>query len=125
MTRLGAGGFGSSLAKVSLGTVAPARWDITFRPMPLGIDPNGTVNAGLAAQTKDLRQYLNEPVITNPATGGTITLSHPPLYRKLTSTRKTGSFVDLTSRWEKGIEPITALSMMVLDQDEVDRRRLS
>ena len=97
--------FDEGIAARSLREYAPASWAFTYVDFPFvnALDPTpAPVQSALLKAF--LRDFLNRPTITNPATGLPVTIEHPPLYRKLHVLDGHNQFVELTSSWEKGFE---------------------
>ncbi len=108
--------FDAGLATESLRQFNPGNWKVTMLPLSFGIQPDGTVNAVAAAETKALlRQALNQPGITNPSTGQTVTLTHPPLYRTMMLPDAQNNLYTITSSWENGIDPPSIMTLLTLD----------
>jgi hypothetical protein len=97
--------FDEGIAARSLREYAPASWAFTYIDFPFvnALDPTpAPVQSALLKAF--LRDFLNRPTITNPATGLPVTIEHPPLYRKLQLLDRHNRFVELSSSWEKGFE---------------------
>jgi hypothetical protein len=108
--------FDMNLAAASLSQFNPGNWDVTLQDLPFGLQPDGTVNPVVAAQTKALlRQALNQPVVTNPATGQPVTLTHPPFYRTMKVPDAQNNLQTITSSWENGIDPVSAMTLLAAD----------
>jgi len=97
--------FDEEIATRSLRQYAPASWSYTYVDFPFVNSQDPTPPAIQSALFKAyVRDFLNRPTITNPATGLPVTIEHPPLYRKLQVLDGQNRFVELTSSWEKGFE---------------------
>ena len=108
--------FDPALATTSLSQFNPGKWTVTTYPLRFGLQPDGSVDAVQAAETKALlRQALNQPVVTNPATGQSITLTHPPLYRTMLIPDAQNNFQTISSSWENGIDPPSIMTLLTLD----------
>ena len=108
--------FDANLAAASLSQFNPGNWEVTLHDLPFGLQPNGTVDPVASAQTKALlRQALNQPVVTNPATGQSVTLTHPPFYRTMMVPDARNNLQTITSSWENGIDPVTAMTLLTGD----------
>ena len=108
--------FDPYLAAASLNQFNPGNWNVTQYGLPFGVQHDGTVDPVVAAQTKAaLRQALNQPVVTNPATGQPLTLTHPPFYRTMMVPDAQNNLETITSSWENGIDPVTAMTLLTGD----------
>ncbi len=108
--------FDTNLAAASLSQFNPGNWDVTLYDLPFGVQPDGTVDPVVAAQTKALlRQALNQPVVTNPSTGQKLTLTHPPFYRTMMVPDARNDLQTITSSWENGIDPVSAMTLLTGD----------
>jgi len=108
--------FDTNLAAASLSQFNPGNWEVTLYNLPFGLQPDGTVDPVVAAQTKALlRQVLNQPVVTNPSTGQSVTLTHPPFYRTMMVPDAQNNLHTITSSWENGIDPVTAMTLLTGD----------
>lgn len=108
--------FDTNLAAASLSQFNPGNWDVTLYNLPFGLQPDGTVDPVVAAQTKALlRQALNQPVVTNPSTGQPVTLTHPPFYRTMMVPDVQNNLHTITSSWENGIDPVSAMTLLTGD----------
>jgi hypothetical protein len=108
--------FDANLAEASLSQFNPGNWEVTLNNFPFGVQPNGTVDPVMAVQTKALlRQALNQPVVTNPATGQTVTLTHPPFYRTMMVPDAQNNLHTISSSWENGIDPVSAMTLLTGD----------
>jgi hypothetical protein len=108
--------FDTHLAAASLSQFNPGNWDVALHDLPFGLQPDGTVNPVVAAQTKALlRQALNQPVVTDPSTGKTVTLTHPPFYRTMMVPDAQNNLHTITSSWENGIDPVSAMTLLTGD----------
>ena len=108
--------FDTNLAAASLSQFNPGDWDVTLHELPFGLQSDGTVDPVVAAQTKALlRQALNQPVVTDPSTGQTVTLTHPPFYRTMMVPDALNNLHNITSSWENGIDPVSAMTLLTGD----------
>ncbi len=108
--------FDTGLAASSLSQFNPGTWSVTLLDLPFGLQPGGGVDPVAAAQTKALlRQALNQPVVTDPSTGQSVTVTHPPLYRTLMVPDARNNLQTITSSWENGIDPVSAMTLLTGD----------
>ena len=108
--------FDPSLAAASLNQFNPGNWTVTTYPLTFGLQPDGSINPVQAAETKALlRQALNQPVVTDPSTGQSITLTHPPLYRTMLVPDAQNNLRTISSSWENGIDPPSITTLLTLD----------
>jgi hypothetical protein len=108
--------FDTGLAAASLSQFNPGTWNVTLHNLTFGLQPDGSVDPVGAAQTKALlREALNQPVVTNPSTGQTVTVTHPPLYRTMLVPDAQNYLQTITSSWEKGIDPVSAMTLLTGD----------
>lgn len=108
--------FDSHLAAASLSQFNPGNWNVTMYSLPFGLQPDGTVDPVVSAQTKALlRQALNQPVVTDPSTGQSVTVTHPPFYRSMMVPDSQNNLQTITSSWENGIDPTSALTLLTGD----------
>ncbi|MFY0523165.1 hypothetical protein ACN28I_08280 [Archangium gephyra] len=81
--------------------------------------PDGTIDPMKGARLKEqLRQFLNKPALSDPTSGQTITLAHPPLYRKLQFPDGKGGMIELGSSWEKGMDFLITTSVLTASPAE-------
>ena len=108
--------FDTNLATASLSQFNPGTWSVTLHDLPFGLQSNGAVDPVAAAQTKALlRQALNQPSVTDPATGQSVTVTHPPLYRTMMVPDAQNNLQTITSSWENGIDPVSAMALLTGD----------
>lgn len=108
--------FDPALAAESLSQFNPGNWAVTMHELPFGVQPDGSVNAVVAAETKAaLRQALNQPTLTDPSSGQTVTLTHPPLYRSMMVPDAQNNLHTITSSWENGIDPPSIMTLLTMD----------
>ena len=108
--------FDEEIATLSLRQYAPASWAFTYVDFPFVNAQDPTPAPLQSALFKAfLRDFLNRPTITNPATGLPVTIEHPPLYRKLRVLDHDNRFVELTSSWEKGLEIFLTQTLFMTD----------
>lgn len=108
--------FDTGLATASLSQFNPGNWNVTLHNLPFGLQPDGSVNAVVAAETKALlRQALNQPTLTDPSTGRTVTVTHPPLYRTMMVPDAQNNPRTISSSWENGIDPVSILTLLTGD----------
>jgi hypothetical protein len=111
--------FDEEIATRSLRQYAPAAWAFTYVDFPFVNPEDPTPPALQSALFKAfLRDFLNRPTITNPASGLPVTIEHPPLYRKLRVLDRDNRFVELTSSWEKGLEIFLTQTLFMSDPPE-------
>jgi hypothetical protein len=108
--------FDPTLATASLRQFNPGNWTVTTYTLTFGLQPDGSINPVQAAETKALlRQALNQPVVTDPATGQSITLTHPPLYRTMSVPDAQNRLRTISSSWENGIDPPSIMTLLTLE----------
>ena len=99
--------FDEEIAARSLREYAPASWAFTYVDFPFvnALDPTpAPVQSALLKAF--LRDFLNRPTITNPATGLPVTIEHPPLYRKLHLLDRHNQFVELIVQLGEGVRDL-------------------